>query len=249
MVKIDLNFLGYNEKFTLDDSITAAFIAGSSVNGYFCDTSDIDVVAVIINSETEKVVDLGERLSIHHVNEGNLDYFDKAKRYCSLRNIPLINSKYVSKVSTKTKRELVIREAKNLQRLSNKKGDCGRVVFKPIDLLSRYFTREWGVVEPWRMNHLKRITSSEESRTILENEYYPIFDCLVESKFLILEKGKYSISPTAVLNDDAHQTSSSFGLFNYHFRNSFGGLSYLKNIINIYRNIKEVNSLEKFLEK
>lgn len=242
MVEVNLNSIGYKEKLTLDDSVIAAFVTGSSVNGYFQDDSDIDVVAVS-DSETKPVENLGAKLSIHHIHRNLLDYYDKAKHYCALRNIPLMNSEYVSEVSSKTKRELIIREAKKLQRLYEKKGNNGKVAFEPIDLLFRHFTREWGIINPCRMKPLRRITASEESHEILKKEYNPLFDQLANDGFLMQNGVGYSISPTAVLNNDAHQISSSFGKFYYYFRESQGGLVYLRNAVSICRNIRKANSL------
>ena len=242
MVEIDLNPIRHDERFTLDDSVMAVFVTGSSVNGYFRDDSDIDVVAVS-DSETKPVENLGMRVSIHQISKGLLDYYEKARYYCVLHNVPLINPNYVGKVSLKTKRETVMREAKKLQKLHKKKDNNGNVTFEPIELLFRYFTREWGIIEPWRMKPLRRITSSKESREILEATYSSVFEELVTESFLVRNGDRYSISPTAVLNDDAQQVTSNLGKCSSHFRQSSGGLVYLQNAVSICRNIRAVNSL------
>ncbi|GEM_PF-3832408 len=242
MVEINLNSIGHDEKITLDDSVMAVFVTGSSVNGYFCDDSDIDVVAVF-DSETKPVENLGTKVSVHHISKGLLDYYEKAKYYCVLHTVPLINSEYVGKVSFITKRETIMREAKKLQRLHKKRGHNGNVTFEPIELLFRYFTREWGIIEPWRMKPLKRITASAKSREILAKSYTLIFNQLVEDGFLMKDRERYFISPTAVLNNDGHQISGGLGKFSYHFRESCGGLVYLRNAADIIRNIIAVNSL------
>lgn len=242
MVEIDLNSVGHDKRFTLDDSVMAVFVTGSYVNGYFHEDSDIDVV-VVSDSDTKPIENVGSKVSVHHIGRTLLEYYEKARHYCVLHNVSLINPEYVSEVSLRTKRETVMREAKKLQKLHERKGLNGKIAFEPIDLLFRYFTREWGVIEPWRMKPLRRIMASEESPEILEDAYSPVFKKLITDGFLVQDGDRYSISPTAVLNDDAHQVSSCLGKFLYHFRESRGGIVYLQNAVSICKNIKALNSL------
>lgn len=244
MVEINLSLIGRNDqRFTLEDSVTAVFITGSSVNGYSRDDSDIDVV-VVSDFEIKPIENRDPKISFHYLETSRLDYYDTTKYYCVLHNVPLLNPEYVKEVSTKTKKEMIMGEAKRIQALHRRRGLTGRAAFAPIDLLFRYLTREWGVLEPWRMKPLRRITSSEESRHILERVYTPIFDELVENSFLVKKNDgrTYSISSTAVLNDDLQKISSSFGQLSYYFRESRGGFEYFKNVFEISRNIRSINS-------
>ena len=90
------------------------------------------------------------------------------------------------------------------------------------------------------MKPLKRMKNSKESWQILEQEYKPILEELVNRRFLAKNESKYSISPTAVLNDDTQQISSAWGKFSFYFRKSYGGSLYLRHLLNICRNIKEI---------
>lgn len=232
MAEISLSPLGCNGKLSLDDSVIAVFATGSFVNGYSREDSDIDIVAVS-TQETRPIQDMDNKVSLHYLHESILNYYEKAKYYCVLRNVALMNPEYVSNLSAKTKKEMVIREAKKMKKR-------GKAEFNANELLKRYFTREWGIIEPWRMKPMKRIRNSEESWQILEQEYKPVFEELVNRRFLVEREGKYSISPTAVLNDDSQQISSAWGKFSYIFRKSYGGVLYLRHLGDICRNIREI---------
>ena len=85
-----------------------------------------------------------------------------------------------------------------------------------------------------------RMMSSEKSKEILSEEYEKIFRSLVKNGFLEVENERYSISKTAVLNEDSQELSSPLGKFSWAFKESRGGLLYLINAPEIARNIKTV---------
>lgn len=236
MISIDLNQVGCNKKLSLGDSVIASFITGSFVNGYFRDDSDIDVVAVYKEGK-ESIEDLDERLSLHTLNEPSLKYFERAKFYSVLRNVPLYNSGYVTDLSSRTKKEMVKEESKRLIKL-HKKQDRNQVVFTPWEIISRHFTRRWGIVEPSRLIPLERMLNSSKSRGILEQEYTLIFEELSKSGFLIKVDEGYSISKNAVLNEDRHQILSPMRRFGWAFRESRAGLLYLASSPEIIRNVR-----------
>ena len=239
MIKINLDDLGVKKALTLDDSVIASFVTGSFVNGYFRNDSDIDIVAVS-SKQSKPLESLDEKISLHYLHESTLSYFQRARFYSVLRNVPLLNSGYVHNLSIRTKREMIMTESKKLQKLHEKNFNKGQVNFSSWDIISRYFTRQWGVIEPWRLKTLKRMLDSSQSREILEGEYQDIFDSLLKEGFLIREGGNYSISEKAILNEDMHETSSPIGQFRWLFRESHGGLLYLANAPEIVRNVKKV---------
>jgi len=241
MVKIDLNPLGYEKVFDLDESVFASFVTGSFVNGYFREDSDIDVVAVS-TERSRPIKNLNDRVSLHTLNRASIEYFEKAKFYCVLGNVPLHNPEYVQDLSSSVKREMVMRESKKLQKLHKKQGNDNQITFTPWDIISRYFINQWGIIEPWRLKPLRRMMASEESKEILQREYLEVFEGLSETGFLTEKDGGYSISESAVLNEDRHEVSSSLGKFGWSFRESRGGLLYLVNAPEIARNIKTIYS-------
>lgn len=238
MIKIDLDQLGHDLKFELDDSVIAAFVTGSYVNGYFRDDSDIDVVA-ISKLGSKPIQNLDRMVSLHYLPESFFNYFGNSEFYSVLRNVPLHNSEYVMRLSTKTKKEMVIKESKRLQRMHQRKGNKNPI-FTSWDIISRYFTRRWGIIEPSRLTPLNRLLTSNKSRKILEGEYSPIFDELERSRFLIRSDEGYLISPDSVLNNDYHEGRNPLNEFAWLFRESKGGLLYFMNRSQIARNIRTI---------
>lgn len=238
-MKIDLSPLGFSECFDLDESAIASFVTGSSVNGYFRNDSDIDVVAVY-RDRKESIEKLNGRLSLHTLNASFLEYYERAMFYSALRNIPLHNSNYVAELSFRTKREMIMRESKRLQKIHKKQGNKNQALFTPWKIISRYFTRQWGIVEPARLKPLNRILASQESRKILEEEYTPIFDNLEESGFLNRSEDRYSICERAVLNEDRHKIFGNLSNFLWLYKESHGGLSYLAHAPEIIKNVREI---------
>lgn len=236
-MNITLSPIGLHSSLSLDDTVTAVFATGSFVNGY--DRSDSDIDLVIVSDLQEINVDYADsRTSIHHLSTSALRYLVIGEYYCALRNVPLHNSEYVAAISKEIKRELVKREMKEIQKIHSHNGINAMVT--PSDLILRYFTKRWGVIEPWRMKPLERMTSSVEARAILRAEYEPIFHELEESGFLMRSEEGYLLSPTAVLNDD-HQEVSSFlqKVLSVMINSRCGGL-YIRALPKIIRNARDV---------
>lgn len=221
-----------------DNSIIASFITGSFVNGYFKEDSDIDIV--LVSEESKPIQNLKEKVSIHYIDGKHLNYFEKAKFYCILRNIPLYNQEYVEDLSLRMKKKMVIMESKRLQKLNKKESKNNQIVFTPWDIISKYFIRQWGIIEPWRIKPLNRLLNSSQSKEILEGEYNSIFEGLVNDNFLTKENKGYAISKNVVLNEDENRISSPIEELRWFFNKSYGGLLYLTNMPEILKNIKTI---------
>ncbi len=235
MVYLNLQCIGHKGKINLDDSVKAAFVTGSFVNGYFRDDSDIDIV-IVSDIPTEIRTD-DPKISFHYLSSTILDHFEIARYYCILRNVPLLNEEYVSNVSSRTKREMVMKEAKKLQKGTPRDEP---VMFEPMDIVFRHLTWHWGVLEVSRIKPLQRIRSSPLSHRLLEEEYLPIFEDLLEKRFLGKEGEKYYLSPSAVINDDKASISRPLSKLAFYVKESRGGWLYLKNLTEIYRNIQRL---------
>ena len=204
------------------DSIEAIYVYGSRANGYNKYGSDIDIVALTSSDYEKKPFESHAGISVHLVHPVIFEFYEDSCAFASLKMVPLYNTEKCEQISDDIKSELVRR-----QLITFKKNGIRQVrLLDPI----RNFLLCYGVCNPWRIKHIKRIFASRATDNILTNEYKRIFGLLVDKNMLLSNNGGYVINEDYVFDDkyvigkgDSIFSKAKQSFFGWHYAaNAFG---------------------------
>lgn len=201
--------------------VTALYIYGSYVNGYYKKDSDIDLVALTYTNSKDKPISIPPNISVHYVQPQALHFFKTGRAYAHLKMVPIYNEEECNNISNAIKSELVRRQLIKFK----KKGIVEFGVFDPL----KNFLLNYGVERPWRIKPIKRIFASTEARQILGEEYERVFGILEEKGMIESIGEKYRINPNFIFDERTSEIKVKEG-FAFKLRNSYCGWHYLFNL-------------------
>lgn len=201
--------------------VTALYLYGSYVNGYYKEDSDIDVVVASSTLHKSKPESFPPNISIHYVQPLALHFFETGRAYAHLRMVPVYNKEECNNISNNIKSELVRRELIRFKRKSIMNID----VLDPL----KNFLLGCGVERPWRIKPIRRIFGSREAQQILSEEYKKVFELLVNRGMVERNGERYRINPNFTFDEGSSGAKVNEGLA-FKLANSYGGWHYLINL-------------------